>query len=277
MPSTRRWRSGTILAQGQAGDRRPSRRPGRVTTACYAARRFGPRSAMPMFKALQLCPGAVVIPPNMDKYRRVSRQIRAILAAVTPVIEPVSLDEAYLDLNDAVRMSAERPATLLAGIALAVEREVGITISIGLGGNKFLAKLASDLDKPRGFAVIGRAEAKAFLAPLPVRRILGVGLATAAKLETMGIATIGDLQSKAPSQLVGRFGKFGRRLPSSHKARTIERLRRRGRPRASPLRPPFARTCARSSSSPRRSSPSAIALLLGSVAAALAAAPSCSS
>ncbi len=185
---------------------------GVVTTACYVARRFGPRSAMPMFQALRLCPDAVVIPPNMEKYRRVSRQIRAILLAATPIIEPISLDEAYLDLGDAGRLRADRPAVLLAGIALAVEREIGITISVGLAPNKFLAKLASDLDKPRGFAVIGAAEAKDVLAPMPVGRILGVGQATAAKLAAMGIVTIADLQAIPPPLLVTRFGRFGRRL-----------------------------------------------------------------
>ena len=185
---------------------------GVVTTACYVARRFGPRSAMPMFQALQLCPDAVVIPPNMETYRRVSRQIRAILTAATPVIEPVSLDEAYLDLSAGVRTGDALPATVLADIARTVERDVGITVSIGLSCNKFLAKLASDLDKPRGFAVIGRAEAKAFLAPLPVRKVFGVGAATAEKLEAMGIATIGQLQSASAVDLVARFGRFGRRL-----------------------------------------------------------------
>lgn len=191
---------------GHAGGR------GVVTTACYVARRYGPRSAMPMFKALQLCPQAVVIAPDMEKYKRVSRQIRAILLRTTPIIEPVSLDEAYLDLSDGIRLSDERPARVLAEIALTVEREVGITISVGLSGNKFLAKLASDLDKPRGFAVIGRAEAAQFLAPLPVSRIMGVGAATAGRLETLGITTIGQLQAMPASELVARFGKFGRRL-----------------------------------------------------------------
>ena len=191
---------------GHAGGR------GVVTTACYVARRYGPRSTMPMFRALQLCPDAVVIPPDMAKYKRVSRQIRAILEAATPVVELVSLDEAYLDLADGVRLSDRPPAVLLAGIALAVERDVGITISIGLSFNKFLAKLASDLDKPRGFVVIGRVEAMDFLAPLPVRRILGVGAATARKLEAIGITTIGALRAFPEPDLVARFGRFGRRL-----------------------------------------------------------------
>ncbi len=185
---------------------------GVVTTACYVARRFGPRSAMPMFQALQLCPQAVVIPPDMAKYRRASRQIRAILAAVTPMIEPVSLDEAYLDLNATVRTSPEPPPVLLAEIARRVEREVGITISIGLSGNKFLAKLASDLDKPRGFAVIGRSEARAFLAPLPVRRIMGVGAATERRLAERGITSIAQLQALGEAPLASWLGRFGRTL-----------------------------------------------------------------
>jgi DNA polymerase IV len=191
---------------GHAGGR------GVVTTACYVARRYGPRSAMPMFRALQLCPDAVVISPDMAKYKRVSRQIRAILEAATPAIEPVSLDEAYLDLSADVRLSDRPPAVLLAGIAHAVEREVGITVSIGLSFNKFLAKLASDLDKPRGFAIIGRAEALDFLAPLPVGKIFGVGAATARKLEAIGITTIAALRAFPEPDLVARFGKFGRQL-----------------------------------------------------------------
>src|SRR5512144_1333275 len=191
---------------GHAGGR------GVVTTACYVARDYGPRSAMPMFRALQLCPDAVVIPPDMAKYKRVSRQIRAILEAATPVIEPVSLDEAYLDLSADVLRSDRPPAVLLAGVARAVERDVGITVSIGLSFNKFLAKLASDLDKPRGFAVIGRSEAKTFLAGLPVRKIMGVGGATERRLAEHGIATIGQLQSAPESQLVAWFGRFGRSL-----------------------------------------------------------------
>jgi DNA polymerase-4 len=185
---------------------------GVVTTACYVARRFGPRSAMPMFKALALCPAAVVIPPDMAKYRAASRAIGTILARVTPVVEPVSLDEAYLDLASAVRLSPAPPARLLAWIARRIEQDVGITISVGLAANKFLAKLASDLDKPRGFRVIGGTEAPSLLAAQPVGRILGVGPATAARLAAIGIETIGDLGMVPEADLVRRFGRFGRRL-----------------------------------------------------------------
>lgn len=186
---------------------------GVVTTACYVARTFGVRSAMPMFQAMRLCPGAVVISPDMAKYKRVSTDIRAIFADATPLIEPVSLDEAYLDLSDA--SDADGPACQkLATIAQRIEREVGLTVSIGLAPNKFLAKLASELEKPRGFSVVGRAESKTFLAQLPVRKINGVGEATARRMEGGGIRTIADLQAMTEAQLVARFGRFGRRLAS---------------------------------------------------------------
>jgi DNA polymerase-4 len=185
---------------------------GVVTTACYIARQYGPRSAMPMFRALELCPGAVVIPPDMAKYKRVGNQIREIFLASTPMIEPVSLDEAYLDLSADVRLEDRPAAVSLAEMVLAIEQEVGITVSVGLSHNKFLAKLASDLDKPRGFSVIGRAEAGDFLKPLSVRKILGVGDATGRRMTELGITTIGELQGVSESQLIARFGKFGRRL-----------------------------------------------------------------
>ena len=196
---------------------------GVVTTACYIARQYGPRSAMPMFKALKLCPDAVVIRPNMAKYKQVSQEIRRIFRDATDVIEPVSLDEAYLDLSDGVRPRAEPAAAQLAEIAQRVEQEVGISVSIGLSYNKFLAKLASDLDKPRGFSVIGRAEARSFLATLPVGKINGVGRATALRLEGAGITTIRQLQDLSESELVARLGKFGRRLAHYARPRTTAR------------------------------------------------------
>lgn len=185
---------------------------GVVTTACYVARKFGPRSAMPMFKALELCPHAVVIPPDMAKYRAVSAEIRALFLKATPMVEPLSLDEAYLDLSDGVRLVDRPPAVILARLQRAIERRVGITVSAGLSYNKFLAKMASDRDKPRGFSVIGRAEARSLLAPMAVGALFGVGAATAARLEQAGIATIGQLQDMAEAELVARFGKFGRAL-----------------------------------------------------------------
>ncbi|MBX9588090.1 MAG: DNA polymerase IV [Hyphomonadaceae bacterium] len=185
---------------------------GVVTTACYIARRFGARSAMPMFQALELCPHATVIVPDMAKYKRVSEEIRTILDAATSIIEPLSLDEAYLDLTDDYRTEAPPAAEALALIARRIEREVGITVSIGLSCNKFLAKLASELEKPRGFSIIGRAEAKGFLAPLSVRKIHGVGAVTARRMEESGLRTIADLQAEPEPALMARFGKFGQRL-----------------------------------------------------------------
>ena len=185
---------------------------GVVTTACYIARRFGVRSAMPMFKALEACPDAVVIAPDMAKYKRVSNDIRTIFLSQTSVFEPVSLDEAYLDLTDDWRTEASPAAEALSTIAARIEHEVGITVSIGLAPNKFLAKLASELQKPRGFSVIGAFEAKAFVANLPVSKINGVGAATTARMEADGVKTIGDLQAMHPEQLIASYGKFGRRL-----------------------------------------------------------------
>lgn len=194
------------LIVGHAGGR------GVVVTACYIARKFGARSAMPMFQALELCPQATVISPDMAKYKQVSGEIRTIFGAATSIIEPVSLDEAYLDLTDDYRTEAPPAAEALALIASRVEREVGITVSVGLSCNKFLAKLASELQKPRGFSVIGQAEAKSFLAPLSVRKIHGVGAVTAKRMEESGLKTIADLQALPEPELAGRFGKFGHRL-----------------------------------------------------------------
>lgn len=185
---------------------------GVVTTACYVARRFGPRSAMPMFKALEMCPHAVVIAPDMAKYKQASTQIQGLFALATPLVEPVSLDEAYLDLSEGTRLMDRPPAVLLARLVRAIELRVGITVSVGLSYNKFLAKLASDRDKPRGFAIIGRAEAVPLLAPEKVTIIPGIGPAAASRLAQMGIETIGQLQSLPEQELIARFGKWGRGL-----------------------------------------------------------------
>jgi DNA polymerase-4 len=197
------------LIIGHAGGR------GVVTTACYLARQSGARSAMAMFKALELCPDAVVMPPDMAKYKRVSSEIRALFGEITDTFEPVSLDEAYLDLGaDHRRDPGAVPAVALAQLAQRVKAQVGVTVSIGLSYNKFLAKLASDLDKPDGFSVIGRGEAAAFLSRLGIDRIHGVGRATANRLQRAGIETVGDLQSRPEEELVALVGRFGRRLYS---------------------------------------------------------------
>jgi DNA polymerase-4 len=155
---------------------------GVVTTACYIARIFGVRSAMPMFEARRLCPHAAIVRPNMQKYAAVSQQVRALMLDLTPLVEPLSIDEAFLDLAGTERLHGMNAARMLARFAATVEKRIGITVSIGLACNKFLAKIASDLDKPRGFAVLGRAEAKAFLADKPVTMIFGVGKVAGARL-----------------------------------------------------------------------------------------------
>jgi DNA polymerase-4 len=187
-------------------------RRGVVTTACYIARIKGVHSAMPMFKALKLCPEAVVVPPRLSLYAEVSRQIRGLMLELTPLVEPLSLDEAFLDLSGTERLHRAPPAVLLARLAARIEREVGVTASVGLSHNKFLAKIASDLDKPRGFAVIGRAETAAFLTRQPVSVIWGVGRAAVAALEREGIRTIADLRSRDRAALGRRFGSLGDRL-----------------------------------------------------------------
>ncbi len=199
-------------------------RRGVVAAACYVARVYGVRSAMPMFKALEACPDAVVIRPDMAKYAAVGRQVRELMRAVTPLVEPLSIDEAFLDLGGTERIHRGCPARTLARLALDIERTIGIGVSIGLSCNKFLAKIASDLDKPRGFAVIGRQEAEAFLAPRPVTLIYGVGRALEAKLRRDGIATIGDLRPLEEAELVRRYGAIGRRLHRFARGRDDRRV-----------------------------------------------------
>jgi DNA polymerase-4 len=185
---------------------------GVVSTACYIARTFGVKSAMPMFKALALCPSATVIRPDMEKYARVGSEVRALMLELTPLVEPLSIDEAFLDLAGTERLHRLAPAQTLARFARTVEASIGITVSIGLSINKFLAKIASDLDKPRGFAVLGGAEAAAFLAPKPVTFIFGVGKATQARLARDGYRILADLQRADETVLMRRYGTEGLRL-----------------------------------------------------------------
>ena len=185
---------------------------GVVSTACYIARIRGVRSAMPMFQALKLCPDAVVVRPRMDAYAEASRAVRALMDELTPQIEPLSLDEAFLDLTGTARLHGAPPAIMLARLVKRMKDELGLSGSIGLSHNKVLAKVASDLDKPRGFSVIGRAETVDFLKPKPVRLIWGIGPATQASLDKAGIHTIGDLHRWEKDQLTERFGQTGERL-----------------------------------------------------------------
>ena len=196
---------------------------GVVSTCCYLARIHGVRSAMPMFQALKLCPDAVVVKPRMSVYVDASRAIRAMMETLTPAIEPLSLDEAFLDLTGTERLHGAPPAVVLARLVKRMEDELGLSGSVGLSHNKFLAKIASDLDKPRGFSIIGRAETEAFLRPKPVRIIWGVGTASQAALEKAGIRTINDLLRWDRTDLVARFGSMGDRL--WHLARGLDTRR----------------------------------------------------
>jgi DNA polymerase-4 len=185
---------------------------GVVSTCCYVARTFGVRSAMPMFKALQACPDAVVIRPDMQKYAEVGGQVRARMRDLTPLVEPLSIDEAFLDLTGTQRLHGASADIVLARFARDVERDIGISVSVGLSYCKFLAKIASDIDKPRGYAVIGRAEALEFLRDKPVGMIWGVGAVMREKLEGDGYRLIGDLQRAEERDLMRRYGGEGSRL-----------------------------------------------------------------
>jgi DNA polymerase IV len=185
---------------------------GVVAAACYVARTYGIRSAMPMFEAKRRCPDAVVVQPNMAKYVQVGRAVRKTMFALTPLVEPLSIDEAFLDLTGTERLHGMSAAKALARFALQVERELGITISIGLSANKFLAKIASDLDKPRGFAVLSPEEAVTFLAVKPIGFIYGVGVVSAAKLASDGYRLIADLQRADERDLMRLYGEEGARL-----------------------------------------------------------------
>jgi DNA polymerase IV len=187
-------------------------RRGVVAAACYVARTYGIRSAMPMFEALRLCPHARVVRPDMEKYSRVGREVRQMMFGLTPLVEPISIDEAFLDLSGTQRLHGISPAKVLARFARAVEEKLAITVSIGLSCNKFLAKVASDLDKPRGFAVLGAGEAQAFLAPKPISFIFGVGKVSAARLARDGLRRIADVQQTSEVEMMRRYGEEGRRL-----------------------------------------------------------------
>lgn len=199
-------------------------RRGVVSTACYVARIRGVRSAMPMFQALKLCPEAVVIKPRMNVYVDASRAIRAMMEELTPAIEPLSLDEAFLDMTGTARLHGAPPAVMLARLVRRMKTELGLTGSIGLSHNKFLAKIASDLDKPSGYSVIGAAETQLFLRDKPVRLIWGVGAAAQASLEKAGIRSFSDLLRWDQTDLVARFGGMGDRLYHLARGQDLRRV-----------------------------------------------------
>ena len=182
---------------------------GVVSTCCYIARTFGVRSAMPMFKALKACPDAVVIKPDMAKYVAVSREVMRMMEETTPAVQALSLDEAFLDLTGTERLHRRPPAVTLADLARRIEREVGITVSVGLSYNKFLAKFSSEFDKPRGFAVLGHGDARTVLADRSPTVIFGVGKTFAAKLEADGITRLGQIQQMEETELLKRYGAMG--------------------------------------------------------------------
>lgn len=187
-------------------------RRGVVSAACYHARIYGIRSAMPMFKALQLCPNAVVVKGSMDKYAYEGRRIRNLMNELTPLVEPLSIDESFLDLSGTERLHGRSPAQSLIQLQNRILTTVGVTVSVGLSYNKFLAKTASDLDKPNGFAVLGTSDAQDFLAQQSVGFIFGIGPAFASKLEAAGLRTIADVRRWSDKKLADRFGDHGLRL-----------------------------------------------------------------
>jgi len=185
---------------------------GVVSTACYIARMSGVRSAMPMYKAKKLCPDALVLRPNMKRYSEVGKAIKEKMRTLTPLVEPLSVDEAFMDLSGTEKLHKASPAVLLAQLAAEIEQDLGITVSIGLAPNKFLAKLGSDMDKPRGFTVIGNQNAKTLLATLPITRIYGIGAKSAKALAKDGLSQISQLQEMDEGILMRRYGEIGQRL-----------------------------------------------------------------
>ena len=181
---------------------------GVVASASYEVRRFGVRSAMPMRTALQRCPSAIRVSPRFDRYGEVSRQVMAIFRAITPLVEPLSLDEAYLDVTQSV--TPERPpARIAAELKRRVRAELSLTISVGVGASKSVAKIASDMDKPDGLTVVSPGSEREYLAPLPVESLWGIGPKTAQRMHSQGIRTIGDLAEKPEDWFVARFGRTG--------------------------------------------------------------------
>ena len=184
---------------------------GVVSAANYAARQYGVHSAMPMTRAVRLCPAAVCLPVRMQLYATVSQQIREIFNRYTPLVEPLSLDEAFLDVTESERLFGPA-ADIARAIKQAIHDELSLVASVGIAPNKFVAKIASDLDKPDGFVEVKANEVQAFLDPLPVSRVWGVGKTTGKELERLGISTIRQLRSQSETVLQDRFGKFGSHL-----------------------------------------------------------------
>ena len=197
---------------------------GVVATACYVARIKGVRSAMPMHKALKLCPSAIIIKPNMSKYRDASRKIQNLMNQLTPLTEPISLDEAFLDLSGTKKLHKKIPAVLLAELSKKINQEVGISVSIGLSYNKFLAKICSDLDKPKGFSLLGRGDSKKFLSSQPVEILWGVGKILKRKLNDDGIKTISQIEELGIKEVINRYGSIGSHIYSLSQGKDLRRV-----------------------------------------------------
>ena len=197
---------------------------GVVATACYLARIKGVRSAMPMYKALKLCPSAIIIKPNMSKYRDASRKIQNLMNQLTPLTEPISLDEAFLDLSGTKKLHKKIPAVLLAELSKKINQEVGISVSIGLSYNKFLAKICSDLDKPKGFSLLGRGDSKKFLSSQPVEILWGVGKILKRKLNDDGIKTISQIEELGIKEVINRYGSIGSHIYSLSQGKDLRRV-----------------------------------------------------
>ena len=197
---------------------------GVVATACYLARIKGVRSAMPMYKALKLCPSAIIIKPNMSKYRDASRKIQNLMNQLTPLTEPISLDEAFLDLSGTKKLHKKIPAVLLAELSKKINQEVGISVSIGLSYNKFLAKICSDSDKPKGFSLLGRGDSKKFLSSQPVEILWGVGKILKRKLNDDGIKTISQIEELGIKEVINRYGSIGSHIYSLSQGKDLRRV-----------------------------------------------------
>ena len=202
---------------------------GVVATACYIARTKGVKSAMPMYKALKLCPEAIIIKPNMQKYKMASDKIIKIMREMTPLVEPLSLDEAFLDLSGTLRLHKKIPAVILAELSKKIIEKVGVSVSVGLSYNKFLAKICSDIDKPRGFSIINKKEALNFLKDKPVEVLWGVGKTLKNKLNNDGIKTVGQIKEMEINEVINKYGAIGshiHKLSNAEDNRVIKPFRK---------------------------------------------------
>jgi DNA polymerase IV len=199
------WLKGKCVIVGGTSNR------GVVSAASYEARKFGVRSAMPIFQARQKCPQGIFMPPRMQRYREVSQKIMAILREHTPLVEVVSIDEAYLDIADGMLLHHE-PEAVAQSIKKNIKDAVQLTCSIGIAPSKFLAKIASDLHKPDGLTLIRPEDVTHFIDSLPIQKVPGVGQKTFEQLQLMGIRTLGDIKKFSEKMLTDRLGKYGRRL-----------------------------------------------------------------